>query len=145
MFVVEFLAWLLLLYGVHRAAHTVPWLRKWHLNHHAIIGRNGYKSYWEWNNLLLFNDTLTSTIDLWLTEVLPTILFSAITGAWWISIFYYTWAALFQEVLEHHPNVNMYPFTFGQWHLVHHRYMNQNYGLFLPVWDKFFETEHARQ
>ena len=143
MFIIEFLAWSLMLYWIHRAAHVVPWMRKWHLDHHAFVGRGGYKSQWHWNNLLLFNDTQKSTVDLWITEVIPTLLFSAITGAWWLSVLYYLWAALFQEVLEHHPNLNYYPFTAGQWHLVHHTYMNKNYSLFLPLWDQFFKTEYA--
>jgi sterol desaturase/sphingolipid hydroxylase (fatty acid hydroxylase superfamily) len=111
-----------------------------HLDHHAFINRNG-KTNWHWNNLLLFNDTWASTLDLWITEVIPTIVFSLVTGYWFVTVLYYVWAAFLQEPLEHNPKMNMYPFTSGQWHLIHHRNANKNFGLFIPIWDKLFKTE----
>jgi sterol desaturase/sphingolipid hydroxylase (fatty acid hydroxylase superfamily) len=95
---------------------------------------------WHWNNLFLFNDNWTSTLDLWLTEVIPTIIFSVITGQYWLCVFYYIWAAFFQESIEHNSNFNLKGFTSGQWHLIHHRQPNKNYGLFFPVWDILFGT-----
>jgi sterol desaturase/sphingolipid hydroxylase (fatty acid hydroxylase superfamily) len=135
-----FLMWTLCLYSIHILAHRVPLLRTLHRDHHAHI-RVSNNSKWHWSNLLLFNDTWTSTADLWCTEVIPTLIFSAITGHWWISVFYYLWAALLQEALEHNPNNNWYPFTAGKWHLVHHQNSTKNYGLFIPLWDKLFKTE----
>jgi sterol desaturase/sphingolipid hydroxylase (fatty acid hydroxylase superfamily) len=83
-------------------------------------------------------------VDLWITEVIPTVIFAGLTGAWWVVIFYYIWAALVQEIIEHNPEVNVYPWlTSGQWHLVHHKNMRRNYGLFTPLWDIIFRT-HTR-
>jgi sterol desaturase/sphingolipid hydroxylase (fatty acid hydroxylase superfamily) len=80
-------------------------------------------------------------MDLWITEVVPTLIFSWITGHWWLSVFYYVWAAFIQEVIEHNPNFNIYPLlTSGQWHLVHHKQSDKNFGLFVPIWDIVFRT-----
>jgi sterol desaturase/sphingolipid hydroxylase (fatty acid hydroxylase superfamily) len=103
-----------------------------------------HETSWHWNNLFLFNDTWTSTADLWITEVVPTLVFSWLTGHWWIFLFYYLWAALVQETVEHNKNFNIYPLvTSGKWHLEHHRNTKINFGLFLPVWDIVFNT-HKR-
>lgn len=142
-FPAAFLAWTFCLYWIHRVGHKIRWVNKYHQDHHWYITKNG-KSQWEWNNLLLYNDTWRSTADLWITEVIPTIIFVAITGQWWIAIFYYIWAAFLQEVIEHNPNFSIYPWlTSGRWHLIHHRKQKRNFGLFFPIWDILFKT-HQR-
>lgn len=140
LYILAFLTWTFYLYWVHRAVHQTPFVKTAHLDHHKFINING-KTSWHWNNLFLFNDTWTSTVDLWVTEVIPTLVFSYVTGQWWISIFYYLWAALIQEVIEHNPKFNLYPLlTSGKWHLIHHRDSTKNFGLFIPVWDMLFGT-----
>jgi sterol desaturase/sphingolipid hydroxylase (fatty acid hydroxylase superfamily) len=110
------------------------------MDHHKFILDHSVTS-WKWNNLLLFNDTWLSTLDLWVTEVLPTIVFCMITGIWEIAVFYYLWASLIQEIVEHNPNFNIFPFlTSGRWHLLHHTDDKVNFGLFIPVWDLMFDT-----
>jgi sterol desaturase/sphingolipid hydroxylase (fatty acid hydroxylase superfamily) len=134
-----FFLWTFILYWIHRAAHITPIIKKYHFNHHKVINTNSIK--WNWNNLLLYNDTVESTIDLWLTEVIPSLIVSYVTGQWWIIIFYYLWAALLQERIEHNKNFDIPFLTSGKWHLKHHRTGNLNYGLFLPIWDKLLGTE----
>jgi len=136
-----FLTWTFMLYWIHRLAHKIPALNKFHQDHHIYIDRHG-ETTWHWNNIFLYNDTWKSTVDLWTTEVIPTLVFSAVTGCWWISIVYYLWAALLQESLEHNPKFDKYPIiTSGKWHLLHHKKQRKNYGLFIPIWDKLFKTE----
>jgi len=138
-----FLLWTLVLYWTHRAAHLIPYIRYFHLNHHFTINRNlknNCLNTWHWNNLLLYNDNCKSTFDLWITEVIPTIIFCAITTEWWILGFYYVWAALIQESIEHNPNVNLPLLMSGKKHLVHHKNSNKNYGLLFSFWDKIFRT-----
>lgn len=138
-----FVIWTLILYWIHRSAHSVPAFRKYHFNHHQIINKNireGNLNKWHWNNLFLFNDNWHSTIDLWVTEVIPTLIFSLVTNQWWISVFYYVWAAFIQETIEHNPKVNIRFLLSGQRHLIHHKQPNKNYGLFFPIWDKIFCT-----
>jgi len=144
-YIFVFISWTLYLYLIHRVIHSIglrlfPVAFNAHADHHRYINTNK-QTTWHWNNLFLFNDTWTSTLDLWITEVIPTLIFSLITGAWWISVFYYFWAALVQEVIEHNPKFDLYPFlTSGKWHLVHHHNTSVNYGLFFPVWDILFGT-----
>lgn len=137
MFIFYFFLWTLILYWIHRVSHSVPMIRSIHLHHHRFISLHLTK--WHWNNLLLFNDDWVSTLDLWITEVIPTLIFSAITGQWWISVFYYIWAAFVQETIEHNPNFNLPLLTSGKWHLIHHQ-SKFNYGLFFPIWDITFGT-----
>lgn len=127
---------------MHITVHIVPGLKTIHRDHHKFITENDGTT-WSWNNVFLFNDTWMSTADLWITEVVPTMLFCWVTGHWWIALFYYVWAAFVQEQTEHNKKVDLYPFlTAGKWHLVHHRIPNRNYGLFIPLWDQMFNTEY---
>lgn len=137
---ISFLSWTLILYWIHRVVHKIQFLNKYHQDHHLYIDKNG-GTCWRWNNIFLYNDTRKSTVDLWITEVIPTLIFSSITGFWWISVVYYLWAALLQEILEHNSNFDKYPFTSGKWHLLHHKKQRKNFGLFTPIWDKLFKTE----
>lgn len=137
MFLLYFFLWTLILYWIHRIGHKLPVVRTIHMHHHRFVLH--HTTTWHWSNLVLFNDDWTSTLDLWLTEVIPTLLFSLVTGQWWISVFYYIWAAFIQESIEHNPNFNLPILTSGKWHLIHHR-NNSNYGLFMPIWDIIFGT-----
>ena len=144
MFVVHFFIWTFMLYWIHRIGHNNKFVRQYHLDHHSLVlsqlKQNKQPTAWHWSNLFLFNDTWKSTIDLWITEVIPSFLYSWITGQWWIIIFYYIWAAIIQESIEHNPNVDIPFFTSGRWHLIHHTTGVKNYGLFFPIWDKLFGT-----
>lgn len=138
-YLIYFFLWTFILYWIHRVVHITPYVRNFHRHHHVFINRN--ITYWHWNNLFLFNDDWPSTVDLWITEVIPTLLFSWATGQWWIFIFYYVWAAFLQEPLEHRRGLNLPLLTCGEWHLIHHARPYKNFGLFFPVWDKIFGTE----
>lgn len=144
-YIFSFLAWTLYLYVIHRTIHSIglkfaPLAFTAHADHHRYINTNK-QTTWHWNNLFLFNDTWMSTLDLWITEVIPTLIFSWVTGYWWLSVFYYLWDALIQEVIEHNKDFDWHPFlTSGKWHLIHHRDTSSNYGLFLPIWDLLFKS-----
>ena len=133
-----FLLWTLMLYWIHRTVHLVPGLRELHWEHHLFANQHGTK--WHWSNLFFFTDTWKCAIDLWVTEVIPTLLFSYVTGCWWIFVFYYVWAAFFQENLEHNTNIDVPLLTFGKWHMAHHRRPAKHFGLFIPLWDVVFKT-----
>lgn len=138
--IITFLFWTFILYWVHRLAHKISIINIYHQDHHNYITQ--YGTSWHWNNLFLYNETFKSTIDLWITEVIPTLIISAITGYWWLFVCYYFWVALCQELIEHNPNFDMYPFiTSGKWHLLHHKRQKKNFGLFIPLWDKLFKTD----
>lgn len=137
---VAFLLWTLVLYLIHRISHNVNLFKSLHYDHHIFVSRNK-TTRWKLHDLLLYNDTPRSTLDMWITEVIPTLCISAVTGHWWIAIIYYIWAAFFQQNLEHNSAHNWYPFTSGKWHLIHHKDPSKNFGLFFPIWDKIFKTE----
>ena len=135
---IEFFTWTLLLYCVHRLAHKSKWMMQFHGDHHRYANTNVIK--WHWSNFFFFTDTKKSTIDLWLTEVIPTILFCVIIKSWWILIFYWFWAAFVQEVIEHNYKINIQFWSSGQWHLAHHKDPTTNFGLFFTIWDVIFKT-----
>jgi len=135
-----FLLWTFVIYWTHRLVHILPFLKDIHLDHHKFVITNDVT--WHWSNLFLYNDTWLSTLDLWITEVIPTILMSLIFG-WWLFIAYYLWAAFIQERIEHNNNFDWYPLTSGKWHMMHHRNANVNYGIFIPFWDIIFGSYHA--
>jgi len=91
--------------------------------------------------LFLWNDNFKSTIDYWITEVLPTVIFSLITGQHWIFFLFYIYAATIQERVEHNSNFNWYPYyTSGKWHVLHHTRYPCNFGIVTPLWDILFKT-----
>ena len=140
-YIIVFLIWSFTLYWIHRGIHkiNIPYVSEFHWDHHKQVTQNKVK--WHWSNIFLFNDTWKSTADLWITEVIPTIIFCWITGHWWLFFTYYIWAAFIQEAIEHNKKFDLYPFiTSGKWHLIHHKYSKYNYGLFVPIWDILFKT-----
>ena len=134
----NFLAWTLILYWIHRIVHVVPVLRNIHMDHHLQVTQGNVG--WSLNNFVLFNDTWMSTLDLWITEVAPTLVFCWVFDCWWIAALYYVWAALIQEEIEHDFEFDVPVLTSGKWHMVHHTYWMQNYSVFIPIWDLVFGT-----
>lgn len=137
-----FFLWTFFIYWIHRMCHSVCALSKFHKFHHRFVAKNSIT--WHWSNLLLFNDDWPSTIDYWITEVLPTIIFVLITQQWWLAIGFYLYAAFIQEWLEHNPNFSIYPFyTSGKWHILHHIAPPCNFGIGTPFWDWVFKTNKS--
>jgi sterol desaturase/sphingolipid hydroxylase (fatty acid hydroxylase superfamily) len=108
------------------------------MEHHKYINSN--KVGWHWTNLFLINDNVKSTADLWITDILPTLVFCLITGQWWIAIFMYAWTAFIQESIEHNSKFNLPILSSGKWHLMHHDNAKVNFGFLLPLWDIIFRT-----
>lgn len=135
-----FLLWTFVVYWMHRAAHAISFMRRFHMDHHKQVSNQTINGL-NWKNAFLWFDSKESTIDQWLTEVIPTIVISSITGHWWLFVAYYIWAAFIQETVEHNKKINLYPFiTSGKWHLIHHDDPTKNYGVFVPLWDIIFGT-----
>jgi sterol desaturase/sphingolipid hydroxylase (fatty acid hydroxylase superfamily) len=140
MYVFYFLLWTFVVYCMHRIVHVLPYVNKIHSDHHKQVSQATIRGL-HWTNLFLYFDSWKSTADQWITEVIPTIILAWMTGQWWLFGFYYIWAALIQESIEHNPKFNLYPFiTSGQWHLIHHKTPSKNYGVFFPIWDMIFGT-----
>jgi len=140
-YVATFLLWTFVVYWCHRSAHMIPFMRKFHMDHHRQVTQATIQGL-NWKNIFLFFDTWNSTVDQWLTEVIPTIIIAVVLQQWWLLAFYYVWAAFIQEAVEHNDKINLYPFiTSGRWHLIHHDTPTKNYGVFFPIWDIIFKTK----
>ena len=106
-------------YWVHRLCHILPYLKEIHWKHHKYV--NNTQPKWMWQNIFLYSDDWNGTLDIIVTEIIPTIIFCYLTNQWWILGVYYIWTAFIQEWVEHNPNVYLPPFSAGKTHLVHHR------------------------
>jgi len=138
-----FLAWTLMIYLSHRLAHTkwIKWYYNLHEEHHNQIIHDSNKKF-HWTNLFLYIDSWKGTLDQWIMEIIPTIIFCYIFNCWWLFVCYYLWTAFVQENIEHNPKFNLYPIiTSGKWHLLHHDDPKVNFGVFVPIWDIIFKTK----
>ena len=138
-YIFVFLLWTFVVYWAHRLVHIIPYFKTIHADHHKQISQETFDGL-SWKNLFLYFDSPKSTLDQWYTEVIPTIILSLIFG-WWVFATYYIWAAFIQESVEHNSKFDFYPFiTSGKWHMVHHTYKNNNFGVMFPIWDIIFGT-----
>jgi|APCry1669189665_1035243.scaffolds.fasta_scaffold11638_4 sterol desaturase/sphingolipid hydroxylase (fatty acid hydroxylase superfamily) len=133
------LGWTLYLYLIHRLVHIIPMFKRIHLHHHRYALSTKIK--WHWSNLFLFNDNWIGTLDFWFTEVIPNIFFCYFFNVWWLFLLFWIYAGIIQERLEHDSKIDFPLFTAGKWHLLHHRMYNCNFGLYITLWDKIFQTE----
>ena len=144
-YIFHYLIWTFFIYWLHRIVHVTEWTNYYHSDHHRYITENWNNELenptgWNWTDVFLIEDTWKSTVDLWLTEVIPTILYSSITGQWWILVMYWLWSSMIDEVIEHNPKFNVPFIAAGKWHLSHHIRDSVNFGLHTPLWDVIFRT-----
>lgn len=140
-YLLYFMTWTFMIYWLHRTYHSIPFCMKFHQDHHTQIIEGTGSNKWDWRHVFIWIDTWNSTVDQWIMEVIPTIIFSWITGQWWMCVFYWIWTAFMQERVEHNPKFNLMPFiTSGKWHLEHHHDSTKNFGVFFPIWDWLFGT-----
>lgn len=137
-FIIYFFSWTLVLYWSHRLCHIIPGLKQIHWHHHRYV--TDQQPQWMWQNIFLFSDDWMSTLDIIVTEIIPTLVFCYFTGQWWVFGIYYVWTAFIQEWIEHNKNFNIWPFSAGKFHLNHHSNWRYNYSLFFPIWDYVFGT-----
>ena len=135
-----FLIWTLVIYWTHKAAHSFEWLWQFHQAHHEVE-YNGELEFSWWNLVGWFNDW-RSTLDQWITEVIPTGVFILIfPDAWPIAIFYYIDGFVLAEGLtDHNPRIDVPGLSMGRYHLLHHKNPNVNYDLYFRIWDRLFGT-----
>ena len=133
--------WTLLIYCTHRLAHSIPALWHFHQAHHAV----SYDGKWEfswWNLIGWFNDW-RSTLDQWLTEIIPTILYILLFhDAWPIAVLYYIDSFLSEGITDHNPRIAVPGLAMGRYHLAHHADMTMNFDLYTHFWDWVFGTRH---
>lgn len=140
-FLLLLLLWTMMIYWTHRLAHRLPCLWRFHSAHHAVEYKGEYEFSW-WNLVGWFNDW-KSTIDQWLTEIIPTTLFVLVfPQAWPILVIYYVDGFVLAEGLtDHNPRIDIPALSMGKYHLRHHADMSGNYDLYFRLWDKVFGTQ----
>ncbi len=135
-----FSLWTFVVYVMHRLAHSFSFLHYFHKDHHEQVTSQKIKGL-HWTNCFLFFDNWKSTIDQWITEIIPAIIISYIFDQYILFFAYYIWAAFVQEFVEHNSKINFFPWlTSGKWHLIHHEYETKNFGVITWVWDRLFKT-----
>lgn len=142
--ITQFMVWTAVVYFMHRVVHLYPkTIGVFHLSHHRYVNKNYNDLGWHWSNLFLYNDNWSSTIDLWITEVIPLIVLCFMFNDYTLLFLYWVWASFIQERIEHLHDLNLYPFlTSGKWHMKHHSESKYNYGVFLPIWDVLLRTNY---
>jgi sterol desaturase/sphingolipid hydroxylase (fatty acid hydroxylase superfamily) len=148
LFLVAFLLWLLLAYGIHRLAHwSARWnyLQRWHTVHHHpyyLLRAQRFR----WYHLLLCFGSPAETLDLWFTLTLPLLLLCPLFPAQGLVllVMHYLYEIFFSDArLDHNPNLYgllTRVFAWGDYHLRHHRNPSRNYGLIITFWDRIFST-----
>lgn len=151
-YIFSFLLWSLFSYSIHRAAHIKSKynpLFKIHLAHHkAQYGKEkDYRFKWPgWKAYFLWFDDLASSLDVWITLILPAILVSLVfpqSHFTVLALVYLYEVFLSEHNLDHNPEIDgpiTHILAVGQFHLTHHHYPKYNYGLYLTLWDLVFVT-----
>jgi sterol desaturase/sphingolipid hydroxylase (fatty acid hydroxylase superfamily) len=151
-YVFAFLLWSFCAYSLHRLAHlksTYNPLFRIHLAHHLTeYGKEDtYAFQWPaWPSYLLWFDDLNSSLDVWITLVLPAAVVSLIIPQTHFSVlgFVYLYEVFLSEHnLDHNPQICgavTSVLAIGNYHLTHHHYPRYNYGLYLTLWDYVFVT-----
>ncbi len=139
-----FLLWSLIIYWTHRSAHMIPFLWQFHHAHHQVA-YNGELEFSWWNVIGWFNDW-PSTLDQWITEIIPMIVFVLVfPDAWPIAVLYYIDGFILAEGLtDHNPRLEIPGLSMGRYHLKHHANPNVNFDLYFHFWDQLFGTHYRR-
>ena len=63
--ILVFILWTFMIYWMHRIVHMIyiPYLYEWHMDHHKQVSQDKIVGL-HWSNLVLYNDTWKSTLDL---------------------------------------------------------------------------------
>lgn len=148
-FIVQFFLWTLLVYLIHRAAHyrsKYNFLLKIHLQHHRINYLNKNNRVFKWYYIFFYFGSVKATVDVVLTLTLPAVfvyLMHPPTGVYILIIHYLYEVFLSEGLLDHNPAIRgklTKVFSWGEYHLKHHKNPKCNFGLIITLWDKVFRT-----
>ncbi|MEJ0062639.1 MAG: sterol desaturase family protein [Alphaproteobacteria bacterium] len=137
-------------YWMHRLAHVhKPWNPLWinHKPHHQIkYDEHTPVMVYDWREFIFWFGTWKQTLDVWITDTIPTILAACIIGGagWYILAFHYFYHVFLSGgLLEHNVKIKG-PITrilaCGQFHMQHHRKFDRNFGFVIGLWDYVFRT-----
>ena len=143
------LLWTFLSYWVHRAAHY-PSVRNpllyIHNFHHRIDYSNPSPRWPRFGEYFFWFGKWQRSVDVILSLSIPCLVSAWIIGgmAWWLLPTHYIYEVFFGDtVLDHNPVINglvTHLFSWGQFHLEHHRRQQRNFALSISFWDRLFGT-----
>lgn len=144
-----FLLWTLLVYLMHRLAHvrhTFNFLYKIHIYHHKIDYFKKENRRFKWYYMLFYFGGVYETLDVLFILTMPLLFIYILLPnlTIYLVIFHYLYEVFLSEgMLDHNPNVNgkiTTVFSWGSYHLIHHKTWKYNYSLMITIWDRVFKT-----
>ena len=149
LFFILFLFWTLCIYLIHRISHIKSSrnvLYKIHLQHHRIDYAKKSNRKFKWYYLFFYFGDIYSTLDVLIMLTLPAVIIYMVFPriGIYILLLHYIYEVFFSEgLLDHNPKIKgkvTYFFSWGTYHLYHHKVWNKNYSLLITLWDKIFKT-----
>ncbi len=144
-----FLLWTLFIYCLHRLAHyrnKFNLLYKIHLYHHKVDYYNEANRKFHWYYLFFYFGGIRETLDVIFMLTLPAVFIYLLFPQYGIYIlaFHYLYEVFLSEgALDHNPRIRGPAtrfFSWGQYHLIHHKTWKFNYSLIITLWDYVFYT-----
>jgi len=143
-----FLLWTLVIYFIHRLAHIrhrFNFLYHIHRHHHRVNYLRENRGF-KWHHFIFFFGSFYESLDVWLMMTLPALGLFIWLPAYGICIlvFHYLYEVFLSESqLDHNAaitgEVTRY-FSWGSYHLGHHRNIRYNFSLMITLWDTIFKT-----
>jgi sterol desaturase/sphingolipid hydroxylase (fatty acid hydroxylase superfamily) len=144
-----FLLWTLLIYFMHRLAHyrhRFNPLYSIHLSHHKINYLEDENRKFKWYYLLFYFGGVLETMDVLLMLTMPAFMVYFVYPPMgiYLLLFHYLYESFLSEgVLDHNPKIKgkiTNFFSWGKYHLIHHKTWKYNYSLMITLWDRVFRT-----
>jgi sterol desaturase/sphingolipid hydroxylase (fatty acid hydroxylase superfamily) len=144
-----FFLWTLIIYILHRLAHIkhkfnfLYWV---HISHHKVNYFKPENRKFKWHYLFFYFGGILETLDVLLILTLPALLIYLIDpkhGLYILFIHYFYEVFLSEGLLDHNPRVEgkiTNFFSWGKYHLAHHKSWKYNFSLMITLWDYVFKT-----
>lgn len=149
-FIGLFLLWTLLVYFMHRLAHirskNNP-LYYVHLAHHKINYFKEDNRKFKWYYLFFYFGGILETLDVIVMLTVPALSVYLLFPSYgiYILLFHYLYEVFLSEgYLDHNPKINgkiTNYFSWGTYHLIHHKTWTHNFSLIITLWDYMFVTQ----
>jgi len=152
-FISLFLLWTLMVYWMHRLARIKSqynFLYKLHLAHHKINYQKEANLKFRWYYLFFYFGSIRASLDVFFMLTIPAFLIYLIDSrvGIFILIFHYLYEVFLSEgLLDHNPKITgriTHFFSWGKYHLTHHKKWGYNFSLMITIWDWVFRTQTSK-
>jgi len=147
-----FLLWTFIVYLLHRLSHfkhKLNFLYFIHRYHHRVDYNIERIRKFDWRYLLFYFGGFYESLDVVCTMTLPALvlyLIFPIYGGYLLTFHYLYEVFLSEGQLDHNPTITgavTNYFSWGKYHLKHHKDVRCNYSLIVPFWDFIFGTQKS--